>query len=362
MQIRYFAVLLGSMLTLDVAQAASQGIALPTTPSTRRELLVVGTLQRTRIDTVHLDARPLRGATNPARIQDTISIRGEAYQIANFSGDTAFATRTFVEEVEAYAYSDERSCPVLREFRAWPVLNRSDAKCFWGQTGTEALKSAMLSGGGDARSVTIDLVSDLIGPVRAYMTASVAAADTDEDGAEEDEGNGAEPSESVVDANTQRFLANGGNAVLGLLFPGPTFRTASSIGEASPDFMGYVLFAPRIGFDVPQANTTSTNAKVNVDVGPEISLTARGEQITLFTQLRMAYVIGSPEFYQGLGRETNRGFGYSQANVGLSLRVLGETNILVSWSKPILGPDQLFDSGSQLHFSVQKVQQDVSAR
>lgn len=363
MRIRHIPVLLGTVVAFKATTASAQGIALPATPSPEGRAAQAAAVQVSRTETVRLNARGLRGAGAQAlSVADTVWVEAEAYEVKRFEDDTvAVASRTVLADVPTFRVAAESACSLERGLQGLPVLNRAQAQCFWGQTGTETLKYATLSGAGDARSVTIDLVSDLIGPVRAYVTASVAAAD-DEGERGEQQAQADQPSDSEVDANTQRFLTNGGNAVLGLLFPGPTFRTTSSIGQTSPDFMAYALFAPRIGFDVPQANTTSTNAKVNVDVGPEITLAARGEQLALFSQLRMAYVVGSPEFYQGLGQETNRPFGYSRANVGLSLRLLGETNILVSWSKPILGPDQLFDSGSQLHFSVQKVQPNTGQR
>ncbi|HEU0298642.1 MAG TPA: hypothetical protein VFR37_04290 [Longimicrobium sp.] len=354
--------LLGLMIVTCVHPVHGQGIGLPVSPSARSTVLRDLPVRLERADTLEVRLPPDAAAAVAADLADapaTLQIDNQAYTVIGVQGDRATVTRTFVEEGRALVLASQASCALsdTTKFLAWPVHTRAHAECFWTQPGITTLNYATLSGTGESRSVTVDLVSDLIGPVRAYVIGSVAAAEPEEEGDEtETQGGGIlqEETESEVDENVQRFLSSGGNAVLGFMFPGPTFRSAVTNSVRAPDFMGYLLFAPRIGFDVPQANSSASNAKVNLDVGPELTFAAHGDQLALYTQLRYAVVAGSPEFYQGLSLEGNDPFSYGRLNVGLRLRVLGQTNVLLSWSKPFSGPDQLVKSGSQLHFTVQK--------
>lgn len=292
---------------------------------------------------------------------DSIPYNGQRFQVLAIEDDRALAARTYYVEHPVMIFTDETKaeCELAEagRYRVWPVLNRAHAKCFWSQAGLQTLSHASLSGSGEGRSVTVDLVSDLIGPVRAYVIGSVAAATAEEENddpeAEQSAGEG-EQNKSEVDANVQRFLTSGGNAVLGLEMPGPFFRTYGTNLAAAPNFMAYLLLAPRVGFDVPNANSSASNPKVNLDLGPEFTMAAHGDQLALFSQLRYGLVVGSPEFYDGLSLTNNAPFVYGRVNFGLRIRVVGDSNVLLSWSKAFSGPDQLLQSGSQLNFTLQK--------
>lgn len=349
----------GLAAAASVVPAAAQGIGLPVTPRQGARVEEPVIIHEIRTETARFRLQQAeRAAIAADRVgPDSITRNDLRYEIAAVEGDQAIATRTYVAEVQAVRLSDPQPCQMAGSglFRWRPARRRTQSECFWNQSGIQTLNHASLSGTGDSRSMTVDLVSDLIGPVRAYVVGSIAAA-----GPEEDEDEAGEPStqaeetKAEVDANVQKFLTSGGNAVLGLMYPAFTFQSATMNSGFAPNFMTYMTLAPRIGFDVPAGNTSSDNPKVNVDFGPELTMAAHGDQLALFAQARWAMVAGTPEFYRGLSLAGNDPFGYGRVNVGLRLRVLGYTNVLLSWSKPFSGPDQLLQSGSQLHFTVQK--------
>ncbi len=208
-----------------------------------------------------------------------------------------------------------------------PVANAQGAGCYWDPNGADILQQLTLSGTENRGALNIAIVTDFLGPFRTSIDGVLAASgDTDPSNDEE---------EDQAKAVT-RFLSGGGNAVVSSVFP--VFQAASGAPGKS-ELVVSGNFWPRFGLDIPALGTERDKATFSADLGVDARVVVAGEQrkLGVFAQVRPAYVIGTDEFYRGMGRDPRRPFGYVQMSAGLI--IAGQ--VLLAWSFPLAAPAEL---------------------
>ena len=212
----------------------------------------------------------------------------------------------------------------------WPVGNAEGAKCYWESEGADILEQLTLSGTENRGALNVSLVTEFIGPFRTAVdgvlaATTQAAGETPDDQEEDDE------AKAVT-----RFLSGGGNAVVsGVL---PIFQFA--VGQRRKSqvvFSGH--FWPRFGVDVPALGTEREDVTFSSDLGIDFRVVAAGEErkFGLLVQARPAWVIGTDEFYRGIGYDDRHSFGYVQMSAGFIIT----DKVLFAWSFPLAAPDAI---------------------
>jgi len=200
-----------------------------------------------------------------------------------------------------------------------PVRSLEDAQIFFGKSGLSTLQCIVVSGWIDRGSIYAELFSDYIWVFRLGLGTVFANAEEVHLG-------------DTTGADMQRFFAGGGNVVFNSAVP--LFCMQNS------NYGGLFMYAlPKFGLDLPVLGSTTDKITNNFDIGGEIHgiLISIAQKFKFFGHIRAGYVIGSSNFYQMIGYNDKRPFGFGQWGVGCKLT----SSLSISISGALFGPKPL---------------------
>lgn len=205
------------------------------------------------------------------------------------------------------------------KFAFIPVRNDLDAELFF--TGQLAEKSAQIgentnfvfNTSGQRVSIMNELYADYFGPIRLSFGALISNS---KEKIETDSlGNSYIDSSGVRLDAVQKLLGGGGNGILQASYPLFSYINKNS------SFNLKCMLSPKLSFNIPKLNETTTDINSNSDLGIDLSCYYIGKKqaITLFTFNRIGYVNGTSSFYDNLQLKDRKGFMLNQFTFGLSI-------------------------------------------
>jgi len=197
----------------------------------------------------------------------------------------------------------------------FPVQSSLEAKMFFSMDGSGSDSRLMshnfFSYNTDSEKFAIfsELFSDYFGPLRFGFGALVTGG--------ENEANERETLSPIIQDNAealQRFLNGGGNSVISLAYPLIQWRDAAWTRGIR------ILAAPKYALDIPALGSNVNRYSSNAELGLEASAHWAGhsQNIALFFQTRVGYVIGNRAFKESLRSDNN--FIVTQMNFGIAFR------------------------------------------
>lgn len=183
----------------------------------------------------------------------------------------------------------------------WHLLDtESRGSLLWANEPDQLLPGAQLNLGASNGALLTELAGVISGAWR-ISAATALAVETQDTGDEE----GTSETGQDSTAAFKTFLAGGGNLSLQGVRP-IAFRPTDRSNQ-------YFLAVPRAWVDVPGLGTTDDVRSGGAEIGAEYQyhrLADEGSRPFLVFQLRGGLVVGSKEFYQGIGHSKERPFGY----------------------------------------------------
>jgi hypothetical protein len=150
------------------------------------------------------------------------------------------------------------------------VFTEAQAVTFWAQNGASALNAGAVSIEKNVVSANVDLVSDIIGPVK--VSFGVIAAGDDDDGEEEGEEAGTQQDDKGDVEAVSRLAAQGGTAHLSAYWP---------VFFSSPDNRRQVtslMFLARSAFDSPAQGQLIENPAATAMAGVDFLYRRMGHE------------------------------------------------------------------------------------
>ena len=197
----------------------------------------------------------------------------------------------------------------------FPVQSSLEAKMFFSMDGSGS-DSRLMSHNffsyntvSEKFAIYSELFSDYFGPVRFGFGALVTGGENEANKRETLPPNAQDNVEAL-----QRLLNGGGNSVISLAYPLIQWRDAAWTRGIR------ILAAPKYALDIPALGSSVDRYSANADMGIEASAHWAGhsQNIALFFQTRIGYVIGNRAFKDSLRCENN--FMVTQMNFGIAFR------------------------------------------
>lgn len=211
--------------------------------------------------------------------------------------------------------SARMKCDTTNHVRLIGSMNADQSECFWGESRASVLPGVTFGFGSDRGAIYTELGKVLSGPWRVSVGTVLAVANDDAKAP-------ADTDSEELSSGFARFVAGGGNLSL---------QGSRAIITAKSAYNGAVLlFAPRGWLNVPQLSSATGITDYGGEAAVSLLLQRRDNKNKPFLafELRSGIVAGSDDFYETVGRISNKPFTYLAPTLTFALQ--DQVNIAVS--------------------------------
>lgn len=249
-------------------------------------------------------------------VKSLIKEKSFSLEIERVKEDLAKYEDLFQNEIDKYDFYRRTAVSKDKKLKWNSVFNKggfitksTDSQLFYEglleDTSLRVLKNTNLSfnNSGGTTALQNEIIADYFGAIR-FGIGVLVTAETNMDSMTTQE-------ETVNDA-TQRLLGGGGNAILTLGYPW--------LDASSKKFRIASYLSPKLGVDIPQLNSTTSEVVINADLGLQTTVYLTGflGNITLYGNHRLGRLFGSDMWHLNLGQEEADAFTHNQFTLGIA--------------------------------------------